>query len=256
MPIVTLTSDFGLADYYVAVLKGGLLEANDSLTLVDISHNVENYDIVQAAFMVKNAYHHFPEGTIHIISVTNHSSPKSCFLVARLNDHYFIAPDNGVLYLMFGDELKDIYEIEQPRHPTTLKAIYSKAVKHIAGALPFNEIGIPIESIDQKIQFQPVISKAQIRGSVIYVDQYENAIVNINQELFDSVRKGRYFSISFKGHTPIHDINEGYADVPIGEPVCFFNEAGYLEIAINMGKAGSLLGLQKEESVHIDFIDN
>ena len=115
------------------------------------------------------------------------------------------------------------------------------------------EIGLPVMEVERRIALQPVISTAQIRGSVIYIDHYENVIVNVQEELFERVRNGRDFQLFFKRHDPIVCMSNHYHDVNIGETLCLFNEAGYLTIAINMGKAASLLGLKLDDMVQIDF---
>lgn len=254
MPIVTLTSDFGLGDYYIALIKGALLCQNQNLNIVDITHNVKNYDIVQGAFVLKNTFSSFPKETIHILSVNNFYSKRNCFLAVRYADHYFIGPDNGVLSLIFNEKPQDIYELEyDSKSDFLLKDVFSKAAGHIANGLPFNEIGIKVDEMEERITFQPVINKSQIRGTVIHIDHYENAIVNITKKLFEEVRGKRKFSISFKRIDPIRKISKNYSDVAVGERLCFFNSAGYLEIAINMGKAGSMFGLNIDDSVQIDF---
>lgn len=254
MPVVTLTSDFGLTDYYVAVIKGALLSQNQNLNIIDITHNVKNYDIVQGAFVLKNAYSSFPKETIHVLSVNNFYSKKNCFLAVRYDDHYFLGPDNGIFSLLFDEKPEDIYELEFDRiGDFPLKDIFSKAVGHIANGLPFNEIGIKVDEIEERISFQPVIQKSQIRGTVIHIDHYENVVVNITKELFEQVREKRKFSIYFKRSNPIQKISKNYSDVAVGERLCFFNSASCLEIAINMGKASSMLGLNIDDSVQIDF---
>ena len=255
MPIVTLTSDFGQTDYYAALVKGNLLSQQPDLTLIDITHNVKNYDIVQAAFILKNAYSGFPKGTIHLVSVNTFYRTDFCYLALRYDDHYFVGPDNGIFSLLFGNPTKDVYELEYDVTNETLpvKRVFAQAVKHICGGMPFNEIGVPVESIEQRITFQPVTTATQIRGSVIHVDNYQNVITNITKELFKQIGKKRPFSISFRRHEPISRISVNYADVPVGEPLCWFNSAGYLEIAINMGRASELLGLDVDHQVQIDF---
>lgn len=255
MSIVTFISDFGLKDYYSAVIKGALLTENPQLNLVDISHNVKTYDIVQGAYILKNAYTHFPEGTIHIVSVNNYYSTDHCFLAIRHNGHYFIGPDNGLFSLAFGDqELTDIYELTfDKKNENPLGDVFAKGVKHILSELPFNEIGIPIESIDKRISIQPVTTKNRIRGAVIHIDNYENAITNISEELIEKIGQGRPFKIYFKRHEPLNDIKKNYAEVPIGEILGLINSANHLEIAINMGKAASMLGLSIDEHIQIDF---
>jgi len=254
MPIVTLTSDFGLTDYYVAMIKGALLSQNQNLNIVDISHNVKTYDIVQGAFVLKNAYSSFPKETVHILSINNYYNKKNCFLAVRYDYHYFIGPDNGVFSLLFDKKPEDVYELEyDDTSDFPLKSIFSKAAGHISNGLPFNEIGIKVDEIEERISFQPVINKTQIRGAVIHIDHYENVIVNITKDLFDQVRDKRKFSIFFKRFDPIQKISKNYSDVAIGKRLCFFNSAGCHEIAINTGKASSMLGLNIDDSIQIDF---
>ena len=254
MPIVTLTSDFGLSDYYAAVVKGAILSANDQLQIIDITHNIKPFDIVQGAYILKNAYRSFPKGSIHIISVNNYSNKTHCLLAARYGDHFFLGPDNGIFSLIFPKIPADIYEL--PYNETAsfpLKDVFAKAVNHIAGSLPFNEIGIPLEDIEQRISIQPVITNSSIRGSVIHIDNYENVIVNISRELFERVWNKRKYMIYFKRNEPIKKIRQSYFDVPVGETLCLFNSAEYLEIAINMGKAASMHSLRVDDHVQIDF---
>ncbi|MEM1320928.1 MAG: SAM-dependent chlorinase/fluorinase [Bacteroidota bacterium] len=254
MPIVTLTSDFGLADHYVAMIKGALLTQRKDLTIVDISHNIKNYDIVQGAFILKNAYSSFPEGSIHIVSINTDYSPDGCFLAIRHNNHYFIGPDNGIFSLMFGSLKQDMYELDyEVDEDFPIKYLFAKAVGHIFGGMPFNEIGIPVDAIEERITLLAVTTPNQIRGSVIYVDNYENVIVNISQELFERVAQGRNFTITFKRHQPLKKLSDNYSDAPVGETLGFFNSSGLLEIAINMGKASSLLGLQLDDMIQVDF---
>ena len=256
MPIVTFTSDFGTTDHYAAIIKGAMLCENPNLNIVDITHNIENYNIVQGAYVLKNSYDSFPKGTIHILSVNNFYSKKRRFLAIRYEGHYFIGPDNGVFSLLFDEIPENAYHLEFKNRGTfPLKNVIAKAVGHITNQLPFNEIGLLADKLEQRITFQPVISPSQIRGSVIYVDTYENVIINISRQLFEQTWKERGYKIYFRRNDPISKINLNYYDVPIGETLCRFNSANLLEIAINMGKASSMLGLKTEDSVQIDFED-
>ena len=253
MAIVTLTTDFGKSDYYAALIKGALLGCTPSLQLVDITHNIPTFDIVQGAFVLGNTFRSFPEGTIHVLSVNNYDG-NLAFIALQREGHYFVGPDNGVFSLIFGKLGNEIYRL--PYHaddPFPMRTISCHAVDHIVSGKPLNEIGMPAGDGEQRIALQPVISKSQIRGVVIHVDQYENAITNIGKELFEKVGKGRPFSIVFKRNEPIRKISNIYHEVPIGEPLAFFNASGFLEIAINMGKASSLLGLQIDDMVQVDF---
>lgn len=253
MQIVTLTTDFGLNDFYVALLKGALLHKTPSLRIIDISHNIKPFDIVQGAFVLKNTYSSFPPNTIHVITVNNSAEGMSyiCFNQAG---QIFIGPDNGVFSLIF-PELPAAWRLEYDReNPFPLQETVSKAVSHIASGLPFDEIGAPAGELVQRIALQPVLSHSQIRGSVIYVDHYENVVINVPKDLFEKVRNGRKFAVFFKRNDPITRLSTHYTDAAVGETLCLFNAAGFLEISVSMGKASSLLGLKLDDMVQIDFL--
>lgn len=254
MPIVTLTTDFGLKDHYVATVKGSILSQVPDAYIIDVSHLIPPHDIVQAAYNVRHTYQSFPEGTIHIISVNNHSATESSLLITKQSGQYFIAPDNGVISLIFESLPAQIYRIPIGLEDRfIIKNIYATIVRHLTKGDALDEIGQFTEKVEQRITLKPVISASQIRGSIVHIDHYENAIVNIPSVLFEQIGHGRKFELFFKRHDPICQLSESYHDVAIGEVLCLFNAAGYLEIAVNMGKAATLLGLNVDDTVQIDF---
>lgn len=253
MQIVTLTTDFGLDDYYVAMLKGAMLQRNPALKIVDITHKVKPYDIVQGAFVMKNSFDSFPPGSLHIVTVNNSSEEFSFIAFSHLG-HYFIGPDNGIFSLMFSDLPEQIFRLDHDADsPFPLKNVLAEAVDHLSSGKPIFEIGMPAGDTERRIALQPVITTSQIRGSVIYIDHYDNAVVNVPKDLFEKVRNQRSFALFFKRHDPITKLSHHYNDVPVGETLCLFNSASFLEIAINMGKASSMLGLKLDDVVQIDF---
>ena len=138
-----------------------------------------------------------------------------------------------------------MYEIEHdPESSFPVKEVFAQAVGHIANGLPINELGNLLDEIEERISFQPVISQTQIKGTVVHIDHHENVLVNISRELFDQVRKQRSFAIHFKRFGPICHVCQDYAEVAIGEILCRFHSTGLLEIAVNTGKASSLLGTE------------
>lgn len=254
MPIVTLTSDFGQGDYYLPLIKGAILSQDEQVQLVDITHQVSSYDIVQAAFIFKNSWSSFPRGTIHLISVNDYYQEACRYLAIYHQEHYFIGPDNGVFTLIFDQADIRGRQLETDSSGTFhLHEVYAGAIGHIAQGKEFEKIGPPVEALVQRITFQPVVQPSMIRGAVIHIDRFRNLILNINRELFERIGAGRSFQLYFKRHDPITELSEHYHDVPIGEVLCLFNAADYLEIAINMGKAAELLSLKVEDTVQIDF---
>ena len=258
MQIVTLTTDFGLQDYYVSVLKGTMLSRHRTLNIIDISHQIKYHDIVQAAFVLKNAWAAFPEGTIHVLSVNNYGGERGRFLAFRYENHIFIGPDNGIFTLVFPKLTAQTQVIEIIEIPFVglnfehIRIAIANAVSHLASGAALNLLGNPAQEILQRITFQPVIAPSQIRGAVIYIDHYDNIVSNITRELFEKVGRGRSFQLFFKRHDPILKLSQHYNDVPIGETLCLFN-SDYLEVAINMGKAAEMFGLKIEDTIQIDF---
>ena len=253
MPIVTLTTDFGTQDYYAGALKGALLRRNPDLQLVDISHHIEPFDIVQGAFVVRNTWQEFPEGTIHLIGVHCVYSMGFRFVALRHKGHYFLAPDNGLLTLLF-DEIDPTDVRTLPTDATrhfAVKNIYADAVAHLTSDKPFEALGDFPAPLLQRISIQPVITPGRIRGTIIHVDNYDNAVVNIRRDLFEKTAGDKPFSLYFKRNDPITKLSDNYCDVPVGEQLCLFNSAGFLEIAVNMGRAATLLGLKVEDVVEI-----
>ncbi len=253
--IATLTTDFGRRDYYLPLLKGSILSKNPEINLIDLTHEIGNYDIIRAAFIFKNAWHHFPAGTIHLLLVNDRPEPSS-FIVFEHENHFFIGPDNGIFSLVFDAVPAEIFLL--PVENVTffeLKDIFSHAISHICSSRGLYSIGEPLDTMVTRISFQPVLGPSHIRGSVIHIDNFENVVTNINKSLFEKIGQGRDFRLTFKGHDPIFKISQHYHDVPIGEVLCLFNSADHLEIAIHMGNAAGLLGFDLEDTIQIDFLN-
>ncbi len=255
MQFITLTTDFGTQDFYVGALKGALLLRMSSLQLVDISHDIPPFDIVRGAFVVANMWREFPAGTIHLIGVNCVYQQDFRFVVARHEGHFFIAPDNGLLSLLFLNlDPTDLRNLAaDPTQHFAVKNIFADAVTHLAESKPFEELGEHAAPLLERISIQPVITPTRIRGTVIHVDNFENVVVNIRREIFESAAHERPFSLFFKRNDPITQLSGNYCDVAVGEQLCLFNVAGFLEIAVNMGRAATLFGLKVEDVVEVVF---
>jgi S-adenosyl-L-methionine hydrolase (adenosine-forming) len=254
--IITLTTDFGLRDYYAALLKGAILSRVSAAVLVDITHQVKPYDIVQAAFIMRHAYTSFPDGTVHIVAVDNYANGETNFIAVSHNNHYFLAPDNGIISMILGEIPTEIYTLPYDDKSSTfpIKDVFANAIAHISDTeQPFEGIGTRIEDMVERISLQPVVAQDLIRGVITHIDNYDNAILNIHRSLYERVAFGRKFELYFKRHSPVTQLSAQYSDVAVGETLCLFNSAGFLEIAINMGRAATLLDLSVENPVQIIF---
>lgn len=253
--MVTLTTDFGTQDFYVGALKGALLRRVPTLQLIDISHDIAPFDIVRGAFVVANSWREFPEGTIHLVGVNCVYQPDYRFVAARHEGHFFLAPDNGLLSLLFPHiQPSDLRNLPaDPAEHFAVKNIFADATAHLAEGKPFESLGEHAAPLLERISIQPVITPTRIRGTVIHVDNFDNAVVNIRREVFESAVNGRPFSLYFKRNDPITVLSGNYCDVAVGEPLCLFNMAGYLEISVNMGRAATLFGLKVEDVIEVVF---
>ena len=274
-PVITLTSDFGQKDPYLASLKGELHRLLEHLVIVDISHEIEPFHIAQAAFVVQNSYAHFPEGSVHILCVDDTVSPENKPIVAKLNKHYFVCADNGILSLISPKFKPDeVYEIDIQKAPTdsfSTRAIFAQAATHLMRGGAPSVIGKKTEQINVRLPFTPSVNndKKTITGKVIYIDNYENIITNISEELFVEIGQGRAFTIQVRNNE-IKQVVRSYAEVirfdidknkrmEGGKELALFNSLGLLELAIyksnpkHTGGASSLFGLQYLDVISVHF---
>ncbi len=248
MPLVTLTSDIGHQDYLVGAIKGRLLRINPEFQIIDISHSLSPFNYPQAAYVCRSAVKNFPEYTHHIVLVNMFESKPDQILMAFHKDQYVICADNGLLSMILEDKPDIVIGIplDKVAIKNTLYCIdvIAKAITQITNGEPVQRIGIPDATYIEKNPLRPLLSGDWIEGQIIFIDNFENVIVNITQEQFEQQRKGRRFKIVFKRDEIIERISGSYADVPEGEKLVLFNSAGYMEIAINKGNAAGLFGLR------------
>lgn len=259
MAIITLTTDLGDKDIYQAALKGSILKLLPAVNIVDITHSVPAYNVQQAAFILKNSFHYFPDETVHLIGIDTVYNEDTRYLAIRYKKHYFVGSDNGIFSLMFDEEPEQIAELNIMQDLKflhfPLADIFVKAACHLAGGGILSDIGLPVPDIERRMTLQPVFEKNFIKGSVIYIDSFQNVITNITKDFFTDVQNGRRFLLSFKRNETINHLSWHYNEVPEGEKLCLFGISNHLEIAINKGNAAGLLGLNLGDSIIIDFED-
>lgn len=260
MHIITLTSDWKEYDYYVASLKGKLLSTCPEAILVDINHSIKPFNTAQAAFVVKNSFPHFPDGTIHIIAVNSEPEVGGQLLAARKDNQFFLCADNGMLGLLGGCEPEQVVKLKEPSNLQSGSFISMSIFAEVACALsagrPLTEIGEPFEFYNKQIPLRATIEDNIITGSVIHIDSYCNAITNISNDLFRRVGTNRPFEIYVQSkHYMINRINKRYNETPPGELLAIFNAVNLLEIAIRNGNAAGLLKLNTSSTIRVEFKD-
>jgi S-adenosyl-L-methionine hydrolase (adenosine-forming) len=262
MPLLTLTSDIGQQDFLVGAVKGQLLQANESFTIIDITHHLSPFNYPQAAYVCRNAIKNFPEETFHIIMVNLFDEKPEHMLLAEHNGHFIGCADNGLLTMILEEVPQKVVALamdkSQQKNTLYCANIFVNAFNLLLSGKKIEEIGDDSVSIQVKNPLKPMLGNNWIEGQIIFIDNFENVIVNITREDFEEQRKGRSFKIVFKRDEVIDKVSETYADVNEGEKLALFNSAGYLEIAINKGNAAGLFGLQgySEKQQQHQYISN
>jgi len=256
MPIITLTSDWGLKDHYLAAVKGSIISQYPEAQIVDITHFIPLYDYIQAAYVIKNSYKNFPKGSIHIIGINTIASIENPHICVLYDGHYFIGCDNGIFSLIMDEEPEEIIELEVLQDSDyftfSTKDVFVKVACHIAKGGKIDDLGIKKSTFIRKNELKPIVNEDSITGMVIYIDVYENVITNISEKLFKKVQKGRNFEILFRSYS-ISKIHKAYDGVGESQKLALFSSNGLLEIAICKGKAKSLLGLDYGDNIVINF---
>ncbi len=274
MSVITLTSDYGLVDYRVSVIKGSILSRFSEAKIVDISHEIEAYDLRQTAYIVRNAYKFFPEGSVHIISVDSFFRRDVRSVLYKVDGHYFIAADNGILGLIFFDiKPEKIFEItlnnrfDDEVRSTTVDIFVPAAVHLMNGGLP-EVIGRPLLKPKEVSFPHPVFNKIEkiIIGEVMYIDNYGNVVSNISRKFFEK-SKVNYtkYSVKFR-NLSLNTIFSQYSEIVInlenereyhGKGAAVFNDSQLLELCIYKGNknngARSLFGMSVGEKIYVEF---
>lgn len=274
MAIITLTTDFGEKDHFAGAVKGAIYSELETVKIVDISHSIAPFHITEASYIIKNAYKSFPEGTIHIIGIDSELTPENRHIALKLDGHYFICANNGILSLIASEYVPEkIVEINIHNKVDSnfpVLDVFVKVAGHLARGGTLEVIGKTITEIKQLKETEPYYSteQNQIMGNVLYIDNYGNVITNITRKLFNKVGKGRKFIMRARTAT-FTEIFDTYSDAinfeveqvnrEDGKKLAIFNSGGYIELAIyksnpsSVGSASSLFGLQWRDTVTINF---
>jgi|TARA_B100001057_G_scaffold189165_1_gene189975 S-adenosylmethionine hydrolase len=275
MSIITLITDFGYKDQFVAQMKGEIYSNNPDSQVVDISHNISPFNIMEAAYIIENSYKSFPENTIHIIDVDSERTKEKKHIIVKLDNHYFITSDNGIMSILSQNiNYHEIYEIsilnELKPMESSLKT-FSKVACHLSMGGKPEIVGKKINKLKNVKNLKPFVNseKTQIISSIIYIDHFGNVVTNIKKSFFDEIGKGRKFEISARNYK-FNKIYSSYSDIinfnlpedqrsDEGKALIIFNSNKYLQISIyrsnpeNVGTAATLLGLKIYDSVSVIF---
>jgi len=254
MPIITLITDFGLQYNYVCVMKGVIYSINPNVQIIDITHFVNSYDLIEANFILKSSFKYFPKGTIHVVVVDPGVGSQREIILMQTKNYYFLAPNNGILDFA-PDKFEEIKIIEVTNKKYFLDEISSTfhgrdIFAPVAGYL---SLGMEIEEFGTKLnkiktlppKFKPKFDKDRIIAEIIYIDHFGNLITNVVKEEFPFEDYEVWIEVA--GYQ-IKGISQTYTQLQPGNLLALWDSSNHLEIAANLDNAQQLLKIEKGKS--------
>lgn len=241
--IITLTTDFGLNDHYTGAMKGVIYSINPDAKIVDITHNIPPQDVFRGAFILRNAYRFFPEGTIHVVVVDPGVGSNRRPITVQADQNFFVGPDNGLFSFIYRESKSvKINEIANSKFllPETSNTfhgrdIFAPVAAHLSLGISFGDLG---NEVLDPIKFEiidPEVYGDEIIGEVIYEDSFGNLITNIPARM---IKSGSRICI---GKWVIDSVSESYSEVQRGELLAIVGSSGLLEFSVNQGRASDLI---------------
>lgn len=251
MHLITVTSDFGYQDYYLALFKGKLHHAISSLQIIDVSHNTLPFHKQSATFQLKNVWKTFPKQTIHILRANETESKE--YLITSRENHLFIVPNNGVISLLFEDMPSDTYKVDYTQYGSRNDCL-SQIAKQLVAQESLSALGEHCASPFQLLAHAPTISQSILRGVFQHIDHYGNLISNLTRDLFEKQCLQRDYAVHVRGIRNARKILTHFSEVDPGDIIIRFNSEDLLMIAIHQGNAHELLGLSMNDVIDIRFL--
>ena len=255
MAIVTLLTDSGETDHYVAAIKAKIASVNPGLNVIDISHKIMPCDIAHGAFVLKSVFRDFPKGTVHLVGVDATGNRDDEPIAVQLEDHFFVGANNGLLGLVSDKNHQHAVSLNvvipiQTTFPE--KDILAPAAARLASGVAITTLGKSIDTYKKMLNRQVKATRRIIAGHVVRVDNFGNLVTNIPKQDFDILSKGKSFTIQFGGEK-FKRIHSNYYQADQGDCFVLFNSLDFLEIGIYKGNGCELLGLTYDSPVSISF---
>ncbi len=242
-------------------MKGVIIGINPDVRMVDISHAIAPQDVMEGAFVLRDAAFFFPPETIHLIVVDPGVGTPRRPVALRCRHQYFVGPDNGILPLVLdGERPESSVVLDNPAYwrsddvSATFhgRDVFAPAAAHLSAGIELATIGSPIEALSPMQWALPIIDEQGVQGWVVHVDRFGNCITNVSREMLGARRGDRPIKC-FVGSAILEGIKHTYASVEPGEPLMHYNSSGMLEVSVNSGNAAELLGIRKGDPVNILF---
>lgn len=246
MKIVTLTTDFGESDHYIACMKGVILQHAPDAQIVDVTHAIQPHDIVHGAFVLRQVFEHFPAGTIHVGVVDPGVGTSRRLIAVSYESQVFLVPDNGLISLIHRDfPMEQLRSIENTRlfRPQVSSTFHGRDVLapvagQLAQGLHFENVGPIVEQLEILNLDRPtLLPNHGVEGQILYVDRFGNLISNISETDVSAIAAtGRALNV-YVGPLRVGPLRLTYAEVAPGEIIALIGSTGMLEVAINQGNA-------------------
>lgn len=252
--VITLLTDFGYKDSFVGQMKGAILSVNPEVKIVDITHDIESHDIEEASYVLSNSYKYFPQRTIHVAVVDPGVGSKRKAVIVEFDNHYFVCPDNGILTYVLSRGKFRAFEIENQKYILRLNSPTFQGRDVFAPAAAWLSKGVQIENFGRQIkklktlripQYEVVIENkriTKIKGKIILIDKFGNAITNI-KAFGTNIKSLRINNLNLK-------VVNCYSESKT-VPAAVINSDGYVEIFQYKGNAANLLKLKKKMKVEV-----
>jgi S-adenosyl-L-methionine hydrolase (adenosine-forming) len=260
LPIITLLSDFGLKDPYVAEMKAVILGICSDARIVDISHSVPKFDVRMGAFTLASAAPYFPNGAIHVAVVDPSVGTTRRALIVKTERYFYVGPDNGLLMLAAEkDGIVQVHAIENPEFmlgnvSSTFhgRDVFAPAAAHLANRVLFREFGPEVKDYERLLFSKPSLNAGkELRGEVLHIDDFGNLITNVSSS--DLAKLGikitRLLNIRLKD-TLLHlQLYKTYGEAPLRSALAIIGSHDLLEISVNQGSASRKLKAKVGDSL-------
>jgi S-adenosylmethionine hydrolase len=268
MSIITLLTDFGIEDAYVGTIKGVILSVNPSAMIVDITHQIDPQDLIEAAYVIKSSYRYFPKGTVHVIVVDPGVGSDRAIVALEMMGHIFLAPDNGVLTLLMDEgridsitRVKNSHYFLEPLSQTFHgRDIFAPVGAHISKGVDLKKLGSGLDRNDLvhlSIRKPSITDEGELVGTIVSVDRFGNCITNIDLNCLEKFYKPGFEKnlVIAIGEYEIKGLSKSYDGVGLNQPLAIIGSLGYLEIALNCGRASRNFGAQKGDTIRVILSD-
>lgn len=255
--IITITTDFGLQDHYVGVIKAVMLEISPEATLIDISNEIPPQDVMAGAWVIRNAVEYFPAGTVHLVVVDPGVGTERDPVVLRTGGQFFVGPDNGVFSLLAEEKPYKAWKLTNSECWRSERSdtfhgrdIFAPVAAHLANGTDPEKLGSEVEELITYRWARPISDKAGVQGWVVHIDRFGNLVSNIPEKMIRETTGDSELKI-YVGNTILHKISRSYGFVEEGDPVAYIGSSGMLEVGVNKGDASQLLGVRKGAQISI-----